>query len=410
MNLLKSGTGTSEQESPYAWARLFTALALGTMGSVGMWSVVVALPAVQADFGVLRADASIPFTCAMVGFGVGNMIMGRLADRFGIMVPVTLSAVLLFLGYVGAGFAANLWQFAALHLLVGLGASATFGPLMADTSQWFTRRRGIAVAIAATGNYLAGTIWPPIVQHFIASAGWRPTHIGIGIFCVCAMLPLVIILRRPSPSHAGSPAASSAQGALDRLGISKNALTLLLCLAAVACCVAMAMPQVHIVAYCGDMGYGVARGAEMLSLMLGLGIVSRLASGFVADKIGGVATLMIGSVLQGVALFLYLFFDGLTSLYVISGLFGLFQGGIVPMYAIIVREYFPPQEAATRVGVVIFASVMGMALGGWVSGLIFDLTGSYQAAFAHGLMWNLLNVGIAAWLLTRGGRKQMAFA
>ncbi len=406
----KSGT-VSEPESPYAWARLWTGLLLGTIGCVGMWSVVVALPAVQAEFGVLRADASVPYTLAMLGFGVGNVVFGKLSDRYGIMMPIALSALCLFLGYVGSGLAATLWQFAILHFLVGLGASATFGPLMADTSQWFTRRRGIAVAIAASGNYLAGTVWPPIFQYFISTAGWRPAHIGMGIFCIVSMLPLTLILRRPVPSHAGSPAAASAQGALDRLGVSRNTLTVILSIASVACCVAMAMPQVHIVAYCGDLGYGVARGAEMLSLMLGMGIICRLASGFVADKIGGVATLMIGSVMQGVALFLYLFFDGLTSLYVISALFGLFQGGIVPMYAVIVREYFPPQEAATRVGIVIAMSVVGMALGGWVSGKIFDLTGSYQAAFAHGLMWNLLNVGIAAWLLAKSGRKKrLAFA
>jgi MFS family permease len=161
------------------------------------------------------------------------------------------------------------------------------------------------------------------------------------------------------------------------------------------------MPQVHIVAYCGDLGYGVARGAEMLSLMLGFGIFSRIASGFIADRIGGVATLLLGSTLQGVALLLYLFFDGLASLYVISALFGLFQGGIVAMYAIIIRDYFPPQEAGTRLGIVLMATLLGMALGGWMSGALFDFTGSYRAAFVNGLIWNLLNVSIAVWLLMR---------
>ena len=165
------------------------------------------------------------------------------------------------------------------------------------------------------------------------------------------------------------------------------------------------------VAYCGDLGYGAARGAEMLSLMLGFGIVSRIASGFIADRIGGVRTLLLGSVLQGTALFLYLFFDGLTSLYVISALFGLFQGGIVPSYAIIVREYFSPREAGTRIGLVLMATLVGMALGGWLSGAIFDLTGSYQAAFLNGLGWNLLTVTIAAWLLLRSrGRRATALA
>ena len=182
----------------------------------------------------------------------------------------------------------------------------------------------------------------------------------------------------------------------------------LLCVAGIACCVAMSMPQVHIVAYCGDLGYGPARGAEMLSMMLGFGLISRIAGGFIADRIGGVATLLISSVLQGVALFLYLLFDGLVSLYVISALFGLFQGGIVPMYAIIVREYFAPQEAGTRLGVVLMATLVGMALGGWMSGVIFDLTGSYQAAFLNGLGWNLVNVSIMLWLLLRAGRRRSA--
>ena len=182
---------------------------------------------------------------------------------------------------------------------------------------------------------------------------------------------------------------------------SPPTLQVLLCIAGVACCVAMSMPQVHIVAYCGDLGYGVARGAEMLSLMLGFGIISRVASGFIADRIGGVRTLLLGSVLQGAALFLYLLFDGLMSLYVISALFGLFQGGIVPSYAIIVREYFSPREAGTRVGLVLMATLLGMALGGWLSGAIFDLTGSYRAAFLNGLGWNLVNVSIMTWLLLR---------
>ncbi len=163
----------------------------------------------------------------------------------------------------------------------------------------------------------------------------------------------------------------------------------------------MAMPQVHIVAYCGDLGFGAARGAEMLSVMLGFGIVSRLASGWISDRIGGLRTLLLGSVLQGIALLLFLPFDGLVSLYVVSALFGLFQGGIVPSYAMIVREYFPPREAGARVGIVLTATLFGMALGGWMAGAIFDATGSYRAAFFNGIAWNLLNVAIVAFLLYR---------
>ena len=397
-------------DSAKAWLRLAVAVLLSTIGGVGMWSVVVALPAIQADFGVTRADASLPYTLTMLGFAGGGVVMGRLADRFGITVPVIVSTLCLGAGYVAVGHASSLWQVAIAHgLLIGTGCSATFGPLMADISHWFTKRRGIAVAITASGNYLAGTIWPPVVQHFIAADGWRATSIGIGLFCLITMLPLSLALRRQIAGHHTAAASAEAARRQAALPLSPGALQALLFVAGIACCVAMSMPQVHIVAYCGDLGYGAARGADMLSLMLACGIVSRVASGFISDRIGGVRTLLLGSVLQGTALFLYLFFDGLTSLYVISGLFGLFQGGIVPSYAIIVREYFPAPEASTRVGLVVMATVLGMALGGWMSGAIFDATGSYQAAFLNGLGWNLLNVSIAIFLLLRS-RSRPAFA
>jgi MFS family permease len=401
---------SSQTDSSAAWLRLAVAVLLSTLGGVGMWSYMVALPAIQSDFGIGRGEASLPFTLAMIGFACGGVLMGKLADRFGIAVPMALGTLLLTAGYLLVGLSSSVWQVALAHgLLIGLGCSASFGPLMADTSHWFVRRRGIAVAIAASGNYVAGTIWPPIVQHFIASDGWRTTHMALGIFVCVTMLPLVFFMRK-RVAHSQSDASSAALAKRQAESpFSPMTLQVLLLIAGVACCVAMSMPQVHIVAYCGDLGYGVARGAEMLSVMLGFGIISRVASGFIADRIGGVPTLLLGSVLQGVALFLYLWFDGLVSLYVISAMFGLFQGGIVPSYAIIVREYFSPKEAGTRVGLCLMATLLGMALGGWMSGVIFDFTGSYRAAFLNGLAWNLLNVCIMAWLLMRT-RAKSAFA
>jgi MFS family permease len=393
-------------ESLYAWARLFAALVLSAIGGVGMWSVIVALPAVQAEFGVARSTASLPYTMTMICFGFGGILMGRLSDRFGIIVPVVGGALSLGVGYAVASQATSLWQFTlAQGLLVGVASSATFAPLIADTSLWFARRRGMAVAIIASGSYLAGTVWPPIVQHFIHAEGWRRTYLGIAVFCVVSMLPLTLALRRPSPltETASTPLQASARSSRP-LGMSRAALQTLLIIAGLSCCVAMSMPQVHIVAYCGDLGHGAARGAEMLSLMLGFGVVSRLASGWICDRIGGRRTLLLGSSLQALALVLFLPFDGLTSLYALSALFGLVQGGIVPAYAVIVREFFPPEEAGVRVGTVLMATVFGMALGGWMSGVIFDLTGSYQAAFVNGVVWNLLNVAIAVALLRRSGR------
>jgi MFS family permease len=396
-----------QAESPYAWRRLGAALLLSTIGSSGMYSMVVALPPVQAEFAVARGDASLPYAMTMIGFGLGGILMGRLADRFGVVVPVVLGAVCLGAGFVAAGLAQSLWQFNLAHgLLIGfLGCSATFAPLIADTSLWFTRRRGIAVAVSSSGNYLAGAVWPPLLQYFFDAAGWRATYVGVGVFCVLSMLALALLMRRKPPLPEGAAESHLEHVRHDRpLGLPPHALLALLALAGVACCVAMSMPQVHVVAYCSDLGYGAARGAEMLSLMFGFGIVGRLAFGWISDRIGGLRTLLLGSALQGVALMLFLPFDGLVSLYVVSALFGLFQGGIVPAYAIIVREYFRPSEAGARVGVVFMATLFGMALGGWLSGAIFDLTGSYRAAFVNGIGWNLLNLSIAFWLLQRARR------
>ena len=399
-----------EADSRYATLRLMVTLALMTIGSAGMYVVAVMLPAVQAEFGVARADASLPYTALMIGFGIGGVLMGRLADKHGVMVPLLIGAASLATGFIASGLATGIVSFAlAQGLFIGLlGSSASFAPLVADTSLWFVKRRGIAVAVCASGNYVAGAIWPPVVQHFVATVGWRQTCIGMGIFSGLAMAGLALLMRPRPPAAVAAPAKAgtgrNAQPSDRPFGLSLAQAQGALCVAAVACCVAMAMPQVHIVAYCGDLGYGVARGAEMLSLMLACGIVSRLVSGVICDRIGGIRTLLLGSVLQGTALLLFLPFDGLVSLYLISALFGLFQGGIVPSYAIIVREHFPPKEAGARVGTVLMCTLLGMALGGWMSGKVFDLTGSYHAAFINGIAWNVLNGSIAGWLLWRSTR------
>jgi MFS family permease len=392
-----------EIDSGYAWFRLGISILLSTLGGVGMWSVVVSLPAVQAEFGVARGGASLPFTLTTIGFGVGGVLMGRISDRFGIVVPVLLGSGSLGIGYLLASVAGSVSQLAlAYGLLIGmLGSASTFVPLMADISRWFERRRGIAVAMCASGNYVAGAFWPPVVGYLIQTMGWRPAHMWIGVVCVVLMVPLALLLRGPGPVRARNAAPLTSR--FPRAAkLSPATLQTLLAIASFACCVAMSMPQVHIVAYCGDLGYGIDNGARMLSLMLGFGIVSRVASGFVADRLGGMATLAISSAAQMTALTLYLTSDGLVSLYVISAMFGLFQGGLVPSYAIIIRENFPASEAGARVGFVIMATLLGMALGGWMSGVIFDLTGSYRAAFANGVAWNALNLAIALFLLSRG--------
>jgi MFS family permease len=392
---------TFTPDSRYAWIRLVISLVLAVVGGIGLWLAVVVLPTIQAEFGVDRAGASLPYTATFIGFAVGGFIMGKVADRFGIIVPVSIAAVSLCAGFILAALSQSYWQFVVVQaVLIGcFGSAATFGPLVADASQWFLKRRGIAVAIVASGNYIAGTLWPPAMQAAIQSYGWRTTYMAIGIICVVIMLPLAQFLRRrPHFDDTASP-ASRASGQKGGLLPKHPLLFPALVLAGLSCCVAMSMPQVHIVAYCADLGYGPARGAEMLSIMLGFGVVSRLASGLIADKIGGLATLIAGSFLQMLALLFYIPFDGLTSLYIVSAVFGLSQGGIVPSYALIIRDHFPAREAGSRISTVLTATVLGMALGGWLSGEIYDWTGSYTLAFVNGVAWNVLNLSIALWIL-----------
>ncbi|MBN9538754.1 MAG: MFS transporter [Reyranella sp.] len=394
-------------DSSYAWWRLVASVTLSMVGGVGMWCLVVALPSVQQDLGVSRADISFAYTVNTLGFFVGGVVMGKLVDARGIVLTAVLSAIGLTLGFAAAP-AGSFTTFTAAQALIGFSGAATFAPLVADVSHWFEKRRGMAVAIAASGNYLAGTVWPPIIEGLIRDHGWRATYWVAAGVCILVMIPLALVLRRPAPlQHTTGSTAGAAAHSTRSLGLSPNALQAVLVVAGIGCCVAMSMPQVHIVAYCADLGYGVARGAEMLSLMLGFGIISRIASGWIADRVGGIKTLLLGSTLQCVALVFYLIDDSLNSLYVASALFGLFQGGIVPSYAIIVREYFPPQEAGFRVGLAISSTLVGMALGGWMGGVLFDMTGSYRAAFINGIAWNLLNGAIAWWLLFRQTRRNV---
>lgn len=388
-------------DSRYSWLRLMVTLAIGMVANVGMWAIIVIMPAVEAEFGAGRAEASLPYTLTMIGFALGNLLIGRVVDRFGVTLALNAAAATSAVAYLLATLAPSMLTLSLVHLLLGLGTAVGFGPLIADISHWFLRRRGIAVALVASGNYLSGAIWPTLLADMLAENGWRQVYLTLAVVTLAALIPLSQLLRRrvPIEAHGRAEAAS----ALNRrsAGLSPRALQYLLGLAGIACCVAMSMPQVHIVAYCVGLGYGPAVGAEMLSLMLLGGVVSRVISGLLADRVGGVMTLLVGSTLQCIALFFYLPWDGMVPLYLVSMVFGLSQGGIVPSYALVVREYMPAREAGARVGFVMMMTILGMALGGWMSGWIYDASGSYQWAFLNGIAWNALNILIIGTLLIR---------
>ena len=396
-----------EHDSLYSWTRLFIALLLATVGNIGMWVVVIVLPDIQQEFKIDRGTASIPFALTMVGFAIGNWVMGHVVDRYGITKTIILAATVNTAGYIAAMYVNNVYFLSILQFFIGLGTAAAFGPLIADTSHWFLKRRGIAVALIASGNYFSGAIWPPIFNSTLQSDGWRDVYWILALSTVFIMIPLSFLLARKISEETARISDAASSDKRQNVSISPKALTILLSIAGIGCCVAMSMPQVHIVAFCIDLGFGPAVGAEMLSLMLIGGIISRLINGLIADKLGGVYTLLIGSTLQCIALFLYLPFDGLISLYIVSLVFGLSQGGIVPSYAIIIREYLPGADAGTRVGFVMMCTIMGMAIGGWMSGWIYDLTGSYAAAFWNGIVWNFLNIAIVLFLITRNRKSKI---
>ncbi|MCY6382949.1 MFS transporter [Hoeflea prorocentri] len=380
----------------YAWKRLAVTLVIAMVANVGMWAIVVIMPAVQQEFDIDRADTSLPYTVTMIGFALGSVFIGRAVDRVGITLSLIGAALCVAAGYTLAAVSTSVYMLCACQLLIGLGTAAGFGPLIADISHWFMKRRGIAVAITASGNYLSGAIWPILLSPVLAADGWRSVYLILAAVTLVTLIPLSLLLRRRISFEATQSADAVASANAHSVQFSPRALQWMLVAAGLGCCVAMAMPQVHIVSLCVDLGYGPAAGAEMLSLMLLGGVGSRIVFGLIADRLGGVPTLLIGSTLQCIALFFYLPFDGLASLYVVSLVFGLSQGGIVPSYALIVREYMPAREAGQRVGIVLMATIVGMAIGGWMSGWIYDLTGSYQMAFINGILWNVMNIAIMA--------------
>ena len=333
----------------------------------------------------------------------GQEIMCGLCKAVFVDCPNSRLSEVLAAGLLFAARATELWHFSlSLGVLCGLfGMAGTFAPVASDISHWFTARRGFAVGIVISGTYVAGMVWPPVLQHFIDAYGWRATFHGLGNLTLLMMLPLSFVLYRPATvDHEGGTA--SGLGSRRRpLGIHSRSLQGLLCVAGVGCCAAMAMPQVHIVPFVIDLGFEAVDGARMLAVMLGCGVVSRLVSGWISDRIGGLKALLVGSALQGLVIFGFLFADGLATLYTLAIAFGLSQGGIVPSYTIIIRYLFPAGEAGWRIGTTMLFTVGGMALGGWLAGALHDLTGDYTASILAAFGFNVMNLGVAAWLIVR---------
>ena len=387
----------------YPLIRLTTALALMTLGCSAMYAGVMVLEPLALEFDTGRGNSSLIYSTFMIGFALGGVVMGRLADRMGIMIPALIGSLALPAGFYLAAHASSILEISlAFSLLCGfLGSSFSMAPLIADISHWFSRRRGLAVGITFSGSYVAGAIWPPILQRMFDAQGWRESFIDLALLTLILMALLSLLLYPRPPMNEQQPETGSVDSKSANSLVSGGTLQSLICLAGFGCCVAMAMPQIHIVPYVMDLGHPAIRGAEMLGLMLGFGVISRIGSGWLSDRIGGLATLLLGSALQLAVLIAFLTGNSLVFLYGISIAFGLSQGGIVPSYTIILRAFFPPEQAGWRISTSFLFTVAGMAFGGWIAGLLYDLTGSYTVSFLNAIGFNILNLWIAASLLKK---------
>ena len=390
-----------EQDSQQAWFRLAIIFTMSVIGTAGMWSVVIILPNIQSEFALDRAASTYPYVATMFGYGIGNVIIGRMLDRIGIKKPIIFALSLIVASYILSIFVRDVFFLSIIQFFLGFSAAAFFGPMMADISNYFYRRKGLAVSLVASGQHLCGAIWPFLIKDFLLDGDWRNAHLFIAIVCSILIPILFYLLGNKKPKidlNQNLPSRKDDINSKVKLSISNKRVQVLLMFAGVFCCVAMSMPQVHIVPLCIDNGYGLAVGTEILSFMLFAAVASRVIFGFLSDKIGPIQTLLLGSSLQAISLTMFLPFNSQLSLYIVAIFFGLSQGGIVPIYAVIISKFLPSNEVAERVGLLIFATIVGMSLGGWLSGEIYDFTKSYKLAFINGIFWNIINLCIMIYL------------
>jgi MFS family permease len=396
-------------ESRRAWAVAAATLAILSVSYGAPLLVVVGLEPITADLGVSRSAAVLASSAAWLGAGVGGILAGRIADRIGVRWTVAFGALALAAGLAASalGGIGSLWL-GHLVLIGALGTGAIYPPLVVHVSRWFDRRRGTALALISSGQYVAGALWPIVFEHGIARFGWRHTMLAFGGFEAVCILPLALLLLRaaaPPPRPAAMAVPAGRRGRSLQAGlpasVSPRTAQAMLCAANFLCCVPMALPMAHLVAFCSDLGIAPASGALMLSTLLGAAFVSRQAWGWLADRIGGLPTILAGSICQAVALAGFLATRGEVGLFTVSAAFGLGFSGIVPAYVLVIRQFFPAREASWRVPVMLLCGTCGMAFGGWLGGAIYDRAGSYGAAFLVGIAVNLVHIALISTLLLR---------
>lgn len=390
---------------------LVASLLFMLIGTGSVYFLVVALKLISAEFAWPRAVPSLAYSLQYFGAGIGGIFMGLWLDRSGLGMPALLGASMIGIGAMLTSIVSTQWELYVIYgvLLGFLGRSALFSPLMANITRWFDHNKSMAAGMVGSGQALAGAFWPPVFQFFNDAIGWRQTSFWYGVFALCTMLPLVLILRQkpPVPDKAAQKSTKVSTDYQATPVMTPLAMQTTLSIASIGCCVAMSLPLGHVVSHVSDLGFSAARGAEVLSLMLACAAASSFFGvGFLGRRFGGLRAIFVFSSAQALFLGALAFVDSLTALYIAGALFGLGYGGILPCYPVIVREYLPAPEVGRRTGIVILCAGVGMALGAWIGGAIFDLTGSYKIAFLIGVAFNLANLAIIGSLIfkTRASR------
>lgn len=393
-------------ESAESWRIAVVSMLVIAIGWGAPYLIAVALKSMAADLGAGRSAPSLASSLTQLGIGVGGIFMGWWADRVGAMWTALLGSLMIGGGAMVASGGAE-WQLCIGYgVMIGLlGGAGLFAPLMSNTSRWFDAKRGTALAIVASGQQAAGAFWPLVFRFALDRTDWRTVLFWYGAFVLCAMPPLCLALRHRPPALTAGEASSIPRQGNRPPEYSSNLVLAVMCAAIVCCCVAMALPLAHLVAFCSDLGYAPARGAEMLTLLLVAAFLSRLLWGRLSDRIGGLKTILIGSAAQALFLACYLYVDNLVALYAVSAAFGFGFGGIIPSYVLAIREFFPARESGWRIGTVLFFGLVGMAFGNWMGGALYDWFAYYKPAFAAGVAFNIANLVLIGGLLARGTRR-----
>jgi MFS family permease len=403
--LSPSDLQTQSVETRASWIAAGVTLAILSVAYGSTLPIVVGLRVMELDLGLPRSTLALAGALTWVGTGLGGIVMGWLADRIGVRNSVLMGAAMIASGLALCS-TGTIW---ALYLgqgvLIGfLGMGAIYPPLLIYVSRWFDRRRGTAIALISSGQYIAGVIWPAVFERLIAGPGWRVTYLGFAGIVLLGVVPLAALFLRPAPEPGGTGArrvgAKHAPAALV-VGLRPNTVQAILCIAGFCCCVPMAIPQAHLVAFCGDIGIGAATGAMMLSVLLGCAFISRQFWGAFADRHGGLKTVLAGSAFQAVSIGAFLLTQNEAGLFVVAAAYGFGFSGIIPAYVVSIRDLFPSSEASWRIPLVLFTAMSGMAFGSWFAGSLYDRFGFYAPAFGSGVTFNVINLMLVGFLILR---------